>query len=96
MSIGDVYYKSAEYANALENYLECLKIKRQTLPKEHVSIASTLNSIGFVYEKMNDYEKALEHFKESHEIYEKLLPSNHNTLKNTLKIIEKIKLKIEN
>ncbi|CAF4773875.1 unnamed protein product, partial [Rotaria sp. Silwood2] len=63
--------------SALENLELLLKKKKERLPSDHPSIASTLNEIGIVHEKMNNDVKALEYFQQALEIGKKSLSSDH-------------------
>ncbi|CAF4104704.1 unnamed protein product, partial [Rotaria sp. Silwood2] len=63
--------------NALKKYELALKSKRDQLPSNHPSIASTLNDIGIVQEKINNDVKALEYFQQALTIGNESLPADH-------------------
>ncbi|CAF4193549.1 unnamed protein product [Rotaria sp. Silwood2] len=83
----------AEYGDdtsALENLELVLKKKKERLPSDHPSIASTLNEIGIVHEKMNNDVKALEYFQQALEIGKRSLPSDHLDLADYYENIARI------
>ncbi|CAF5024416.1 unnamed protein product, partial [Rotaria sp. Silwood1] len=69
-----------QYEEAVVFYEQSLKIKRKTLPEDHLSLAPDYSNIGLVYKNMGDYSKALEYYEKDLEITKKALPSNHPDL----------------
>ena len=78
-----IYRRKAKYTEAINIYLQSLKIKKDLYESENSSIATTYNNIAVAYYWNEKYEKALEwHFK-AKEIRERLLPKKHPDLGET-------------
>jgi tetratricopeptide (TPR) repeat protein len=76
---GSVYYRSGDYAKALEYYQKDLAIKEEVLGKNHPntvkvsgSIAKAYNNRGFAYDEKGDYDQAITDF----EMVVKLAPND--------------------
>ena len=54
-----------------------LERKKEALPSNHPSIASTMKDIGIVQDKLATDESALTYFKKALKIYEAILPPDH-------------------
>ena len=59
-SLGDLYFKIAQYDKALELDEKCLTIRLKTLGPDHPDVAASYSTIGLVWDKMGEYDKALE------------------------------------
>ena len=68
-NIGVLYQYQGNYPQALENYLQSLKIFEQI--KDEAGIANVLNNIGIVYRNQGNYKKALTYFVRVQKIDEK-------------------------
>jgi len=64
-----------------------LDIRKQILPSNHPSIATTLHNIGLVFYNQGKYDQALKYYNESLVIYKQTLPSNHRDIANSLNSI---------
>jgi tetratricopeptide (TPR) repeat protein len=65
------------YIDAFKNLQDVLKIKQNTLPSVHPSIASTLKDMGVVQIKMSNDETALEYFNQALNMNKKCLAPDH-------------------
>ncbi len=77
VSLGDFYFKIAQYEKALELYEKCLTIRLKTLGPEHPDVAASFSTIGNVCYKMAEYEKALELYDKCLTIQLKALGAEH-------------------
>jgi len=77
---GSINDHRGEHSKALESYEKSLEIRKETLPANHPSLATSYNNIGMVYQSMGEYSKALEYYEKSLEIMKKTLPANHPSL----------------
>ena len=59
-------------------------MKRKTLPKNHSSIADTLNNLGNLYYGLGDKYKAKELYEQALKIRKVALPKNHASMGDTL------------
>jgi CHAT domain-containing protein/predicted negative regulator of RcsB-dependent stress response len=62
---------------ALEMNNTALKIYRQQLDSNAITIASTLNAIGYCYNELGDYDTAIRLYQQALSIYQSQLPQNH-------------------
>ncbi|CAF5042044.1 unnamed protein product, partial [Rotaria sp. Silwood1] len=69
-----------QYKEAASYYEISLKIKRKTIPEDHLSLAATYNNIGLAYNNMGDYPKALELYEKTIKIKETVLSPNDPVL----------------
>ncbi|CAF1541965.1 unnamed protein product, partial [Adineta steineri] len=67
------------------------KIKQQSLPPNHLSLASSYYDIGLVYRKMSNYSKARTFYERAIQIGEQSLPSNHPDLQKWRNNFEDVK-----
>ena len=64
--LGVIYHELSEFDKAIQYHNAALLIlKKQNVPSEFQSIATSLNNIGAVYQKSKEYGKALKYYKES-------------------------------
>lgn len=64
--LGVIYYELSEFEKAIEYHNAALLIlKKQNVPDEFQSRATSLNNIGAVYQKSKNYVKALKYYEES-------------------------------
>ena len=68
-SFGNNYKASSDYPNALNHYLQALKIYQELDDKKNIPIL--LMNIGTVYRPMHEYAKALEYYQKALEISSK-------------------------
>ena len=94
-NIGNVYYNLGDCEKALKFYTKSLEIKKQTLPENHPSIATSYNNIGSVYKRLKDYENALLSFTKAKEIYAICYGVEHPETVDCNKRIEDIKAKLQ-
>jgi len=93
-SIGIVYLKQGQYAEAIKSFERTLKILQQ-IPGEHDSeIALTYDNIGDAYLSVAKYEDALNNYKKSLAIQENIEPCNPQTLGTANHTIGNICLKL--
>ncbi len=71
-NIGDVYYRQAQFAEALKEYIysenyfdKYIKIHDQYYDKVYENYGATLNNIGNVYLRLDDYEQAVKFFEQA-------------------------------
>lgn len=62
---------------ALKAYKKSLKLKKETLGSNHVSVATTLNNMGSVYFSRGDYKKALKAYEKALQVMIVLLGDDH-------------------
>ena len=61
--LGVIYYELSELDKAIQYHNAALLIlKKQNIPSEYQSKATSLNNIGAVYQKEKDFKKALEYY----------------------------------
>ena len=75
--LGKIKYNQGEYQEAIDFYSKSSEIRRQSLPSDHPSLATSHNNIGAVYHNMGDYPKALSSYEKALAILQKSLPSTH-------------------
>lgn len=64
--LGVIYHEISEFDNAIKYHNAALLIlKKQNVPFEFQSKATSLNNLGAVYQKNKNYKKALEYYYES-------------------------------
>ena len=64
--LGVIYHELSEFNNAIQYHNAALLIlKKQNVPDEFQSKATSLNNLGAVYQKNKNYNKALEYYYES-------------------------------
>ncbi|CAF1019657.1 unnamed protein product [Adineta steineri] len=78
--LGSIKDDQGQYQEALTYYEKSLAIYQETLPANHLNLASAYNNIGLVYYNMGDYPKALSCFEKDLAIGQQSLPSNHPSL----------------
>ena len=78
--LGNVYFVSGDYENALEIYKKTLSIMRDI--GNQTGISATLNNLGNLACKSTDYEKAMDFYRESLDIDRKL--GNQHGVASTL------------
>jgi tetratricopeptide (TPR) repeat protein len=66
--LGDLYYKSGNYIEALKIYKKVLKLREEQGPLE--GFAEDFSSIARIYFKLKKYYKSTEYYKKALEIYE--------------------------
>ena len=74
-NLGNLHYKTNDYAHAAEKFAEALEIFRQqsaTHPTYEPLVADTLNNLGNCHMEINDYAQAAEEYVEAWEIYHRL------------------------
>ena len=74
-NMGNLHYKTNDYAHAAEKFAEALEIFRQqsaTHPTYEPLVADTLNNMGNCHMEINDYAQAAEEYVEAWEIYHRL------------------------
>ena len=86
-SLGDLFFKIAQYEKALELYEKCLTIRLKTLGPEHPDVAASYSTIGNVCYKMAEYEKALELYDKCLTIQLKVLGAEHPDVASSYNLI---------
>ena len=77
------------HEQALRSYEQALDLYRQSLPPDHVNVATALEDLGNAWLKANDTRKAFECLHQAAEVFEKTFPSDHpNQVRVHDKIIE--------
>jgi tetratricopeptide (TPR) repeat protein len=75
-----MYKNMGDYPKALSSYEKALNIRKQSLPPNHPSLASSYDNIGNVYKNMGDYPNALSSYEKALEIRKQSLSSDHPDL----------------
>jgi tetratricopeptide (TPR) repeat protein len=88
--IGSIYLNQKEYQEALVNFKQVLKIRKETLNSNHPSIAKCLSEIANINYHLGKYEDALKAFKEALRINKESLPGNHADLAHIMNVIGNI------
>ncbi|CAF4291026.1 unnamed protein product, partial [Adineta steineri] len=78
--LGFIHLNQGDYEKAIWYYEQGLEIQQNTLPPNHLDLATSYNNIGSVYDHMGENSKALSYYEKALEIKEKSLPSNHPSL----------------
>jgi signal transduction histidine kinase len=68
-NLGTSHERNANYAKALEYYLESLKLRVEE--KDTIAISVALNNIGVLYEDLGDYENAQTYHKRNYDLHQK-------------------------
>ncbi|WP_432672560.1 tetratricopeptide repeat-containing sensor histidine kinase [Flavobacterium sp. SM2513] len=64
--LGVIYHELSEFDNSIKYHNDALLIlKKQNVPSEYQSEATSLNNLGAVYQKKKNYKKALEYYYKS-------------------------------
>ena len=64
--LGVIYHELSEFDSSIKYHNDALLIlKKQNVPSEYQSKATTLNNLGAVYQKQKNYKKALEYYYDS-------------------------------
>ncbi|MBI5538900.1 MAG: tetratricopeptide repeat protein [Bacteroidia bacterium] len=69
-NIGNIYNKQGDYPNAIDYYLNSLKIAEEIENKRLIS--TNLGNIGIIYKYQGNYEKALEYYFKALKIAEEI------------------------
>ena len=69
-NIALAYTRNGMYDIALKFYQDVLKISKENLPSQHLSLARCYNNIGTVLFHQNDYDLALDYYQMALAIYE--------------------------
>jgi signal transduction histidine kinase len=67
-NLGTSHERNANYAKALEYYLESLKLRMAE--KDTISISVALNNIGVLYEDLGDYENAMTYHTRNYNLHQ--------------------------
>lgn len=78
-----VYRRQGEYKDAIDMYINSLKIKKQIYAYENNSIAESYNNIGVAYYWWDNCEEAIKWHFEAKRIREHILPQTHPDLAET-------------
>ena len=70
-NLGGLYYRSGNYAQALEMHNTALEIRRKTLGYDHPDTAQSYGNIALTHAAQDDIEKAKEEFDHALKIMEK-------------------------
>ena len=76
-SLGDLYFKIAQYDRALVLHEKCLAIRLKTLGMEHPGVAASYSNMGNSWYKKGEYDKALVLHEKSLVIRLKTLGTEH-------------------
>jgi tetratricopeptide (TPR) repeat protein len=82
-SMGSMYLEQGQYAYALDEFREALRIQ-QPLVGDHPCVADTLSSMGVVYQKQGQYELALDELREALRIQRAAYGNEHPGVAPTL------------
>jgi CHAT domain-containing protein len=74
--IGQLYYSTAKYNQAIDNQLISLQIKSKIFPADHAEIAAAYTDLGLAYTETNP-DKALEYYEKALPIYQKIFGESH-------------------
>jgi tetratricopeptide (TPR) repeat protein len=66
--LGNHYYQTKQYEQALNYFNNCLKIYLRVLPSDDVRLTPTYNNIGSIYHRQDLNEKALEYHLKAYQI----------------------------
>jgi tetratricopeptide (TPR) repeat protein len=72
-----------QYSKALSFYKRALGIYQETLPENHLNLATIYSNIGQVHSNMGEYSKALSFYEKALGIQKETLPENHLHLANS-------------
>ncbi|CAF1687739.1 unnamed protein product, partial [Adineta ricciae] len=75
--LGWLKHQQRDYQAALTFYEQSLDIAQETLPPNHISLASSHTNIGAVNYSMGNYPKALSSYEKALEIRQKSLSADH-------------------
>jgi tetratricopeptide (TPR) repeat protein len=75
--IGDTYYNSGDYENALTYYRRSLEGYEKTVGTDHTETLNTVRCIGNTYYDSGDYENALTYYRRLLEGRKKTLGADH-------------------
>jgi len=83
-SLGDVFYKSGRYDQALPIYQRALAINEKSLRSEHLNVAKILNNLANTYDNLAQYDQALLLYERALAIRENTLGTEHLDVARTL------------
>lgn len=58
--MGIAYFYGKKYNEALENFKESLKIRKNKIGDSNLIVGQTLNYLGLVYCELNDLEQSIQ------------------------------------
>lgn len=79
-SLGDLFFKIAQYEKALELYEKCLTIRLKTLGPEHPNVAASYNNLAELWTNKGEYDKALALLEKCLAIKLKTLGAKHQSV----------------
>lgn len=69
LSMGLIYQELGDLKTAFPLFENSLKIRKKTLPKNHIDLAASYNQLGIYYLKAQEPEKSIENLLKAVEIY---------------------------
>jgi len=75
--MGAIYFQKAEYQQAMEYMKKAMKLSKEDLGPDHLSLANDHNSIGSVHFQKGEHDQALAQFEKAMTIKEKTLGPEH-------------------
>jgi len=83
-NLGNLYSSQGQYEQAFPLLQKSLKIREETLGKQHQDYATSLVSLAELYRGQSKYEQAKQRYQEALEIYERVLGKQHRYYAITL------------
>ncbi|MEE0937280.1 MAG: tetratricopeptide repeat protein [Bacteroidales bacterium] len=78
-NLGQVYYKSENYDDALKYFNKAFEIYKVVLEKNNPLIATCYNNIGLIYSYLEKYDKALDYHNKALEIKKEVYGEMHRS-----------------
>jgi len=85
-----------KHSEALDYYERSLEIKKETLPQNDLSLATSYNNIALMYDDNRNYKKAVEYVQQALQIRQQTLSEDHPDLISTREFIDRLKTQTQN